>query len=181
MSEDVTARDGAPMALEIRELVDDPELIRLTVDWHLPEFDPGGDVGMWLRAREHEARGDGVPNAWVAFVEDVPVGCVSLIAHNMDTHLELSPWLAALFVLPDHRGLGICSALVRTCEEEATALGTRTLYLFTSQAHDFYQRLGWVDLAEDHYEGERVTIMSRALQNSETVIRNQVSLGATDP
>lgn len=51
-------------------------------------------------AREAEARLSGIPCARVAFSGRVPVGTVSLVEHNMDTRLDLRPWLAALFVLP---------------------------------------------------------------------------------
>jgi GNAT superfamily N-acetyltransferase len=103
----------------------------------------------------------GVPCAWVVFVAAMPVGSVSLIEHNMDTHQELTPWLAALFVLPSHRGQGIGTALVQRCEEEAWGTGANRLYLYTSLAKRFYARLGWSMFAEDAYEGTSVTIMVR--------------------
>jgi GNAT superfamily N-acetyltransferase len=127
--------------LRLRDLKIDPlgehlDLITRTVDWQLPEFDPRGDRSRWVRARTEEARLRGVPCAWVAFDGGVPIGCVSLIAKNMETRPELIPWLAALFVLPEHRGRGVGSALVRRCEAEAAASGSETLYLYTAGARD---------------------------------------------
>jgi predicted N-acetyltransferase YhbS len=139
------------------------DLIPVTVDWHMREFDLSGDRDVWLRARTEEARLRGVPCAWVAFEGDTPVGCVSLVARNMETRPELTPWLAALFVLPEYRGRGVGDALVRRCQAEAEMSGFERLYLYTRGAQDFYRRLGWFPIEEDSYEGEPVTIMTRKL------------------
>jgi predicted N-acetyltransferase YhbS len=138
------------------------DLIELTVDWHLPEFDAKGNRRVWLDARKEESRRlTGVPCAWVALLDGVPVGSVSLVASNMSTRPDLTPWLAALYVLPDHRGRGVGTALTRRCESEAAIAGYRRLYLYTSRARGYYQRLGWLPIGEDEYEGEGVTVMMR--------------------
>jgi GNAT superfamily N-acetyltransferase len=152
--------ESAP-ELHIEPLGRHPQLVPVITAWHVPEFDPEGSWEHWLEAHTREARMSGVPCAWVAFVGATPVGSVSLIEHNMDTHKELTPWLAALFVLPSHRGQGIGTALVQRCEEEAWATGANRLYLYTSPARLFYARLGWSTFAEVMYEGKRVTIMVR--------------------
>jgi GNAT superfamily N-acetyltransferase len=100
--------------LHIDPLGRQPQLVPVLTAWHVPEFDPGGDTDRWLEAHAREARMSGCPCAWVAFVDEAPVGSVSLIEHNMDTRRELTPWLAALFVLPSHRGRGIGTALGAT-------------------------------------------------------------------
>jgi predicted N-acetyltransferase YhbS len=159
--------ETSPPGLDIRPLEDDRELIELTVSWHIDEFDPGGDVAAWIRARTDEALGKAIPRAWIAFSNGEPVGSVSLVADNMDgRHPDLTPWLAALYVVPDRRRIGIGSALARVCERGAAAAGASKLYLFTSTARDFYRRLEWTDLIEDRFEGEDVTIMHRSLARS---------------
>jgi predicted N-acetyltransferase YhbS len=157
-------RIEASPELHIEPLGRHPQLVPVLTAWHVPEFDPDGSLDQWLEAHTREARISGVPCAWVAFADATPVGSVSLIEHNMDTHQELTPWLAALFVLPSHRGRGIGTALVRRCEEEAWATGANRMYLYTSPARHFYARLGWSTLAEDVYEGKPVTIMVREAQ-----------------
>ena len=138
-----------------------PDLIATTVTWHLAEFDPAGDAARWTRARTEEARLAGIPCAWVAFADEVAVGTVSLVEHNMDSRRDLAPWLAALFVVPAHRGRGIGTALVRRCEEEAWGLGVDRLYLYTAVAEGFYEQLGWVTLGQEEYEGSMETVMLR--------------------
>jgi GNAT superfamily N-acetyltransferase len=79
----------------------------------------------------------------------------------MDTRPDLSPWLAALFVIPSHRGRGIGTALIRRCEREAWSVGANRLYLHTTTAQDLYERLGWATLGEEAYEGGSVILMVR--------------------
>jgi predicted N-acetyltransferase YhbS len=152
-----------PENVKIQSLGERPDLIDLTCEWHLREFDPKGDFNFWRAARAREAQPGGVPCAWVAFVDEVPVGSVSLIESNMDTHPELTPWLAALFVLPEYRGRRVGEALVRRCESEGKATGFTRMYLYATDASTYYLRFGWTPLAEDIYEGEPVVIMSKDL------------------
>jgi hypothetical protein len=49
----------------------------------------------------------------MAFIEGALFGSAMLIAHDMDTRMELSPWLAGVFVAPKRRGCGVGAALVR--------------------------------------------------------------------
>ena len=151
--------------LTIRPLGERPDLIDLTCEWHLPEFDPGGNLDDWRTARKREARHGGVPCAWVAFIDATPVGSVSLVEHNMDTHPELTPWLAALFVLPVYRGRGIGEALVHRCEREARAAGFASMFLYASDARTYYPRFGWTHVAEDISEDTQVFIMSKDLRS----------------
>jgi predicted N-acetyltransferase YhbS len=81
----------------------------------------------------------------------------------MDTRLELRPWLAALFVLPEFRRQGIGATLVRRSEAEAGTLGEDRLFLYTSGAEFYYGRLGWSILFRELYEGAPVTVMERQL------------------
>ena len=83
----------------------------------------------------------------------------------MDTHPELTPWLAALFVLPVYRGLGIGEALVHRCEREARAAGFASMFLYASDARTYYPRFGWTHVAEDIYEDTQVVIMSKDLRS----------------
>lgn len=83
-----------------------------------------------------------------------------LVAHDMDTRKELSPWLAGVFVAPDYRRHGLGTALVRRAVDDATALGVRRLYLYTPTIELFYSRLGWSLVERTRYRGTDVVIMS---------------------
>jgi len=74
--------------------------------------------------------------------------------------MDLSPWLATLFVAPEHQNQGVGSALVERAVEEAQKLGVKTLYLFTWDREKLYARLGWSVIERSVYHGRQVTVMS---------------------
>jgi predicted N-acetyltransferase YhbS len=82
-----------------------------------------------------------------------PLGTVSLLAHDVGTHrwASLSPWLAALYVVPSARCLGIGAALLATACAESAAFGAQRLHLLTTNQEPFYARRGWQRL--DRHEG----------------------------
>ena len=100
-----------------------------------------------------------IPLAAVALSDSKPVGVACLVEHDMDTRKDLSPWLASVFVPPEHRGKGIGTALTRRIMNEAKALNVGTLYLFTPDRETFYSRLGWTVLERTEYRGEKIVIM----------------------
>lgn len=104
-----------------------------------------------------------LPQTWVARALESILGSASLVPNDMDTHPEWEPWLASVFVAPEHRGKGVGKALIRRVEEEAKSRGFASMYLFTTDRASFYEALQWEKVAEETYRGERVTVMRRRL------------------
>ena len=88
------------------------------------------------------------------------LGSASLVAHDMDTRMDLSPWLARVYVTPEHRSRGVGTALVQRVLEETIELGVETLYLFTPDREEFYASLGWSVVERTEYRGQKVVIMA---------------------
>lgn len=88
---------------------------------------------------------DQMPLTLIASVDSRPIGTATLMAHDVGTEQwpDLSPWLAALYVVPEYRRRGIGGALVNATESKATALGMRQLHLLTVGREKFYTHLGW--------------------------------------
>ncbi|PXY00292.1 GNAT family N-acetyltransferase [Halomonas sp. LBP4] len=160
-------------------MIDRLEIVRLTAESpHLPR------IAAWQHAewghltfgetsasrlsalREECGEAAGVPSAFVAMSGGQPVGTASLVAQDMDARPALSPWLASVFVLPEWRGRGIASRLVRRVEAEVAASGITRFYLFTPDQQALYRRLGWEDHEVLDYRGEAVTIMARLVDAS---------------
>ena len=83
---------------------------------------------------------DRIPLSLLA-LDGVPAGTVNLIACDSKARPDLTPWLAALYVEPGHRGKGIGAALVRRLTAEAARIGCREMFLETD-IPGFYERLG---------------------------------------
>jgi len=94
-----------------------------------------------------------MPLTLVASLECCPVGTATLLAHDVGTEQwpEFSPWLAAVYVVPEYRHRGIGAALVNAIVTKATALGGGSALSIDVGREEFYARLGWhvVDRRED--------------------------------
>jgi predicted N-acetyltransferase YhbS len=104
-----------------------------------------------------------VPNVVVACTDSILLGSAMLVAHDMDTRPEWSPWLAGAVVAPEHRRRGIGAALVERVITEARKLGFPALYLYTFSVEQYYTRLGWRSIERATHLGADVAIMSFAL------------------
>ncbi|MCO7247050.1 GNAT family N-acetyltransferase [Halomonas sp. Mc5H-6] len=124
---------------------------------------PGLTLEQAITRLKAECGQGGVPSIFVAMQGETPVGTASLIADDMSIRPELTPWLASVFVVPEWRGQGIASALVRRVEAEAVENGIEHFYLYTPDQQALYRHLGWQDVESLEYRGEPVTVMSRQL------------------
>ena len=100
-----------------------------------------------------------VPSVMVACEDDTLLGSAMLVAHDMDTRPQWSPWLAGVVVAPERRRGGIGAALVERVITEARMLGFPALYLYTLSTEQYYARLGWRFLERATYLGADVTVM----------------------
>ena len=147
----------------IEPLTERPEWLPLVAAWIYEQWWTDSDetpdsLGAKLRAH---LTPDCLPLTLVASLEHHPVGTVTLLEHDVGTELwpHLSPWLAALYVVPPFRRRGVGTALVKAAEARATTLGAGVLYLLTSDREAFYARLGWQ--IADRVDGQ-VVMASRA-------------------
>ena len=150
-----------PRAFHIDYLAENAELIPLLAQWHHAEWPLASAPLVEDRIeliRNRLGRRE-MPTTLVAVRDANPLGFVSLVSNNMDSHPELFPWLASLYVPPPLRRQGIGTALVKAILEEAQALPVRHLYLFTPSQNAFYERLGWHVIFHENYHGENVTVM----------------------
>ncbi len=79
----------------------------------------------------------------IALEGDEPLGCVHLIDNDDPSLPELYPWMAAMVVVPQRRGQGIGSMLVRALMREAKVMGFEQVW-FGTDGPGFYERLGAV-------------------------------------
>ncbi|WP_235039990.1 GNAT family N-acetyltransferase [Vreelandella profundi] len=124
---------------------------------------PGLTLEEAIELTQAECGSAGVPSIFVAMKGELPVGTASLIADDMSTRRELTPWLASVFVVPEWRSKGIASALVQRVEAEVLENDMEHFYLYTPDQQALYGRLAWQEEETLEYRGETVTLMSRQL------------------
>jgi GNAT superfamily N-acetyltransferase len=152
--------------MNITYLADHQEAIPMLAEWFYREWSylyPNKTVDDVRNAIGERVNRDTIPVALVAFEEKTLVGTVCLKTHDMDTRLELSPWLAGLYVGEPWRGKGLGTALVKAIEEKAEVLGVQKLYLYTPSAESFYLRMAWRIKEGVEYHGARVMIMEKEM------------------
>lgn len=116
-----------------------------------------------LRSLEQLASDQSRGVALIAKAGGKPFGTCLLVESEIEPNHDVSPWLAGLFVDPEHRRKGAGSSLVRAIEDQARQRGFSRLYLYTTAAVEFYARLGWVVLDRTKWKGFDTALMVRDL------------------
>ncbi len=152
------------MSPRILAVSDRPELAPLVAGWLVEAFhrQPGGMTVEAMTALIL-APPQGPEESFVLFEGDRPVGTASLAHDDLTSRPDLTPWLAGVFVLPDCRGRGHASALVRHVEGFARAASVAELWLYTRTAEPLYARLGWQRVGLEQDKGREVALMWRRL------------------
>jgi len=91
------------------------------------------------------------------------VGSVSVVFGDCPVRLDLDPWLASLYVVPQRRGRGHGLELVQAAIELAAAAGVGRLHVFTESAEKLFQRCGFEILERTMLQDVRITVLARAL------------------
>jgi predicted N-acetyltransferase YhbS len=129
---------------EITDLFEYPQHLPLVAEWIYSEFWKDKDVHTPESLAEllrDATRPDEVPLSLLALVSAKPVATVNLVECDDDMRTHLRPWLAALLVLPEHRGHGIGSILVRQLQRRASQMGVDAVYLGTD-IPQYYEQFG---------------------------------------
>jgi N-acetylglutamate synthase-like GNAT family acetyltransferase len=154
--------------MEIRFLKEYPNSIIQIAQWYYAEWKEIYEIsGISFedvkKAGAERTNTDLIPLAIVALDDRRVVGTGCLKTYDMDTRIELTPWLAGIYVEQTQRRKGIGSMIVIRLEGIAKNLGIQRLYLYTPQSAKFYTRLGWADYEVTTYKGQKVTIMDKTL------------------
>ena len=156
--------------MEIEYLADHPEFLRTLAEWQHGEWGylrPGDTVEARIIRLGGWGERDRIPLTVAAHENGEVLGSASLIAHDMATRMELTPWLAGVFVAPRHRRRGIGAALVRRIMAEASRLNVPVLYLYTVHSETFYASLGWSLQEHTTYRDQNIAIMTCRPTNPE--------------
>ena len=117
--------------MQIELLADRPEFVSLLAAWHQAEW-ASLRPGFTLEDRVAKLRGAcgraQPPVVFVASEGERLLGSAMLLAQDMDTRPELTPWLGGVFTAPEVRGKGVARALIDAVAEAARAHGASKYY-----------------------------------------------------
>lgn len=146
--------------MRVIDIPADPQVRLLVAGWCVDEWPHlfPDDTAQWyldMYAQADEA-GTLPPHALVAVDGNEVIGTASLVVDDeLPGATEPGPWLAAVYVLPAHRGRGVGRALVAAVMERAPA----DIWLYTEGEMDWYGSMGWSTVRESELNGHRVTVM----------------------
>ena len=147
----------------ILNLKDKPEHLLPLAQWHHAEWsylNPLRSFDQRVQEMQEDLEGKVIPTTFVAEDAGELLGSACILADDMSSHPELTPWLASVYVNEIHRGKGIGSTLVKRVMQHAQENGVKRLYLYTPDQEQLYARLGWQLYSREPYNGTPVTIMS---------------------
>ncbi len=149
----------------ISSLVDRPDFIDACAAWTYGQWGVGSTrtLESTLERFRLAASDHAIPLTVVAHIDDRPVGMASLFDDDCDLRPCLRPWLAAVFVHPDHRGKGVAGLLIESVEQAARRLGEDTIYLTTQDSQSLYARYGWQHAGIVQYPDCDLYLMHKAL------------------
>src|SRR5437764_5079235 len=149
--------------MTIEYLADHPEVLPIIARWQHAEWGhlrPNDSVEKRMERLRGSPDLDRLPLTVVALDDNGVLGSASLVAHDMETRTELTPWLAGVFVGDSYRRRGIGAALVRRVIAEAKRLKVPLLYLYTVHSEKFYAALGWTFQERTSYREQNIVIMT---------------------
>lgn len=166
ISEDITA----VININIACLHDYPDFVPIITEWHLRQWNHIPPIYTHDSYKQYllsHYKRNCIPTMFVAVSNNKVIGTAALEDYDMDTHRDLSPWLASVYVDKNHRRKGVGRTLVRHVIEQAHITGTKKLYLFTPDHASFYEHFGWTVLFKEKYYGEWENIMALAISDIE--------------
>ncbi|CAN5855858.1 GNAT family N-acetyltransferase [soil metagenome] len=149
--------------MHIAYLTEYPHYIPTLAAWHQAEWghlNANSTAEARAERLQQQIGRTGIPTTLIAVEDDTLLGSASLVENDLNTHPQLMPFLASVYVAPAYRRRGIASALVRRIVDEARQLKLPRIYLITPNQQRLYANLGWTVLEQVHYRGELVTLMT---------------------
>lgn len=150
------------MERTIIDLRAEPHHVATLAEWHQEEWahlNPGETLAMRVQRMQAYLGDAFVPSMFVCKFGDVLAGSSAVVECDMVDRMQLSPWLASVFVAPEFRRRGIGAALVKHVVEATRQAGFSRMYLYTPDEERFYQALGWSTLSRETYLGVEVAVM----------------------
>ncbi len=153
----------------IFDLQQRPECLAQLAQWHHQQWrflNPNLSLEQRIAKMQAYLDDQPIPRTFVWQQAEQLQGSAAIVDCDMDSHPELGPWLASVYVAPEFRNQGRASALVAEVQRYAQRLGYAKLYLFTPDQQTFYQRLGWRLLSKENYRQAEVSLMVLDLQTN---------------
>jgi N-acetylglutamate synthase-like GNAT family acetyltransferase len=135
--------------VKIKNLADCPQFAKTVAGWiHRAWAKESFEFDEIFLHMENFMQKDDIPQTFIAFEDDKPVGTVSLWRNDLKLRQDLHPWLSALWVSSQYRGNLVGHQLVKHAICQAEKLGYKKVYLVTDII-GYYEKMGWDFLGKE--------------------------------
>lgn len=151
------------MSVAISDLRDQPMFAEVIADriWRAWWQQRGTPLATIRGLVQDSLAAGSIPLALVAHEGEAFLGTASVIACDLAERPQLTPWVAAVWVEPQHRSRSVASSLIGRSVDAAFGLGARSVYLCARRdLEDFYRRRSW-DVIEQDVGPRRLTVFAR--------------------
>ena len=155
--------------IKIIDLKHKPEYLKPLSQWHHEQWaylNPGQSLSDRQESMGSFLQDQFIPSTYCAEFNNQVVGSAAIIDNDMDSHPELSPWLASVYVAPSWRKQGIATTLMRHIIKQAKSHDIGQLYLFTPDEEDFYLARGWELIRRETYRDSDVSLMQYTIEKA---------------
>ena len=152
--------------MQIKYLADYKRVIPTIARWSYEEWSylhPERTVSDVEKIMLERSNKDKLPLILIALEKGKVIGMIALKISDLESHPDIGPWLAGLYVEKGHRNKGVGSNLVRAIEQKAAKLKVKKMYLFTSDTVEFYLMLNWTVRERTEWQGRLVTVMEKEI------------------
>ncbi len=142
----------------------DPLARAIYSEWNTMYKRQGLSVDQVIEKVRERAVDSVIPLTMIALDGDTLLGSITIKEHDFADHPELSPWLAGVFTLPEHRKKGVGKGLITFAEAIAKeTFDVKELFLYTGSASKLYEKIGY-ETFETVDRGDKVlTLMKKSL------------------
>jgi len=85
---------------------------------------------------------DRIPQTYVAYKDGEPVGTFQFGMSDTFVRPDLYPWVKNVYVVPEHRGNGCASEMMKLAAQKIREMDIEDFYLFT-HLEGYYEQFGW--------------------------------------
>jgi len=155
--------------MTIKNLNQAPQHLTTLANWHQAEWahlNPGQTLQQRIEKMQPFLNQETIPTTLIYLDNKGTLcGSAAILESDMDTHQDLTPWLASVYVAPEHRNKGIGTKLIQAITNLAKTNNIKTLHLYTPSKETFYQSLGWQTTTKETYHQEPITLMQIPLNS----------------
>ncbi len=154
------------MRLSVVRTSERPDLAQQTGLWRWDAFYKTSQTSLadvLARDAATAATDDLMPAVLVLLEDQQPIGMVAICLDDLDDRPEHNPWLAGLYVEPEHRGKGHAMRLIAELEALARAARIGRLSLYTANAVGLYEKAGWTVTETFEKKARLYSIMQKHL------------------